>query len=394
MENSESKEKKIPMPDLVLLVQNHPLCYKSRNLNYAGEAEEMAFKRYGKNVSFADLGLRKTLTSSRTQKILSKISEAINWGPVEEILLRTYRVGKSHFGNHAYPPIMLLRAVLLQKWFGIHSDPELENQINDRLFFKTFIGLPLEDLSPDHSIISRFRDRVGKEALEKIHQEILEQFKRMGFSIEAGMAVDARLVRSASRPVSGKKLEALKEERKKSEEDETGKPAKFQRDVESDWTVKNDKPHFGMKEHAGVDVKSGLVLSSIISKASEHDTNYLQAVVVKGIHGDSLPPRVFADKGYHGAPNRKFLSRNGISDGIMRKDEVNAKLTEKETRRNRRISKVRYIVGQYFGLTALHSWSGRARFTTLAKEGWDRLLGAVAFNLKRAILKHRTALAA
>jgi len=358
MENSESKEKKIPMPDLVLLVQNHPLCYKSRNLNYAGEAEEMAFKRYGKNVSFADLGLRKTLTSSRTQKILSKISEAINWGPVEEILLRTYRVGKSHFGNHAYPPIMLLRAVLLQKWFGIHSDPELENQINDRLFFKTFIGLPLEDLSPDHSIISRFRDRVGKEALEKIHQEILEQFKRMGFSIEAG------------------------------------KPAKFQRDVESDWTVKNDKPHFGMKEHAGVDVKSGLVLSSIISKASEHDTNYLQAVVVKGIHGDSLPPRVFADKGYHGAPNRKFLSRNGISDGIMRKDEVNAKLTEKETRRNRRISKVRYIVGQYFGLTALHSWSGRARFTTLAKEGWDRLLGAVAFNLKRAILKHRTALAA
>jgi hypothetical protein len=44
MENSESKEKKIPMPDLVLLVQNHLLCYKSRNLNYAGEAEEMAFK--------------------------------------------------------------------------------------------------------------------------------------------------------------------------------------------------------------------------------------------------------------------------------------------------------------------------------------------------------------
>jgi IS5 family transposase len=157
------------MPDLELLAQNHPLCYKSSNLNYSGGAEEMAFKRYGKNVSFADLGLRKTLTSSRTQKILSEIRDAINWGPVEEILLRTYPAGKSHFGNHAYPPIMLLRAILLHKWFGIHSDPELENQINDRLSFKTFIGLPLEDLSPDHSIISRFRDRVGKQALEKIH---------------------------------------------------------------------------------------------------------------------------------------------------------------------------------------------------------------------------------
>lgn len=129
---------------------------------------------------------------------------------------------------------MLLKAILLQKWFGIHSDPELENQINDRLSFKKFIGLPLEELSHDHSIISRFRKRVGKKDLEKIHQELLGQFKKMGFSIEAGMAIDARLVKSASKPVSGKKLEELREERKKSEEDETRKPAKFQRDVESD----------------------------------------------------------------------------------------------------------------------------------------------------------------
>lgn len=105
-----------------------------------------------------------------------------------------------------------------------------------------------------------------------------------------------------------------------------------------------------MEEHAAVDIKSGLVLSTMVSKASEHDTNYMQAVVVKGIHGESFPPKVFADKGYHGAPNRQFLSRNGISDGIMRKDAVNSKLTEKEIKRNRGISKVRYIVEQYFGL--------------------------------------------
>ena len=43
---------------------------------------------------------------------------------------------------------------------------------------------------------------------------------------------------------------------------------KFSRDIESDWTIKNDKPAFGMKEHASIDVESGLVLSSVISKAS------------------------------------------------------------------------------------------------------------------------------
>ena len=38
----------------------------------------------------------------------------------------------------------------------------------------------------------------------------------------------------------------------------------------------------------------------------------------------------------------------------MRKDEQNAKLTEYEIDRNKKISKVRYIVEQYFGISHLH----------------------------------------
>jgi IS5 family transposase len=80
---------------------------------------------------------------------------------------------------------------------------------------------------------------------------------------------------------------------------------------------------FGMKEHAAVDVESGLVLSTHVSKASEHDTNYFSYVVVKGIHGKQCPT-VYADKGYCGKANREFLSMNGIDDGIMRKNQINA----------------------------------------------------------------------
>ena len=43
-----------------------------------------------------------------------------------------------------------------------------------------------------------------------------------------------------------------------------------------------------------------------------------------------------------------------MKDGIMRKDERNAKLTELEITRNKKISKVRYKIEQYFGVTALH----------------------------------------
>ena len=143
---------------------------------------------------------------------------------------------------------------------------------------------------------------------------------------------------------------------------------------------------FGMKEHASIDVKSGLVLSTMVSKASEHDTNYFQYTVVKGIHGKKVPSRVYADKGYCGEPNRAFLTMNGIGDGIMRKNQINASLTEVEIRRNKMISKVRYQIEQYFGLTDKYHGAGKARFTTIIKENWDHLCGVMAFNIKRVTL--------
>ena len=45
---------------------------------------------------------------------------------------------------------------------------------------------------------------------------------------------------------------------------------------------------------------------------------------------------------------------NEMKDGIMRKDERNARITDLEIERNKMISKVRYKIEQYFGVTALH----------------------------------------
>lgn len=92
---------------------------------------------------------------------------------------------------------------------------------------------------------------------------------------------------------------------------------------------------------------------------------------------------VYADKGYAGLPNREFLSRNKFGDGIMRKDSTTAKLTDHEITRNKKISKVRYIVEQYFGLSHLHDNGQQARFTTIAKNNIDIWFRQVAFNIKR-----------
>jgi IS5 family transposase len=75
--------------------------------------------------------------------------------------------------------------------------------------------------------------------------------------------VDARVVKSASRPVGDKKLKELREKRKIKAQmrKKTQRAMRYQRDLDSDWTMKNNQPLFGMKEHAAIDVDSGLLLS-------------------------------------------------------------------------------------------------------------------------------------
>ena len=95
--------------------------------------------------------------------------------------------------------------------------------------------------------------------------------------------------------------------------------------------------------------------------------------------------RTGADKGYAGAPNRQFLAANEIADGIMRKDTTTAKLTDFEIERNKAISKFRYIVEQYFGISHLHDDAKRARFTTIAKNNMDCWCRQAAFNIMRGL---------
>ena len=47
-------------------------------------------------------------------------------------------------GRPPYDPLLMLKALLLQQWYGL-SDADLEEAINDRMSFRQFLGLSLED---------------------------------------------------------------------------------------------------------------------------------------------------------------------------------------------------------------------------------------------------------
>ena len=345
----------------------------------------MGYKRWNQNISFVDIALNSSMEKNRSLKTMDRINKVIDWTKVEERLRDYYEIGRQEEGADAYPPLMLLKALLLQKWFHIPSDPELENQINDRWSFKKFLGLPLDASSPDHSTFSRFRGRLSKEAMTWINNEVLQQFSRKGLTINEGIAIDARLIQSTSHPLSEEELKKYKGKRETAEGqlDKKGKPLKFKRDLESDWTVKNDKPHYGLKEHASVDAENGFVLATELTPASHHDSPYLPLCAAASCHTEQPIKIIYADKGYFGEPNRRFLNLNQIKDGIMRKDTTTAKLTEYEVERNKKISKKRYIVEQYFGLSHLHQGAHRARFNTLFKNAIDAFFRQMAFNLFR-----------
>ncbi len=345
----------------------------------------MAFKNTGhKQLNFSDLAIINSIKKNRTYEMLNKLESIISWEKIKRILEKHYKTGQSDEGALAFHPLVLFKALLLQKWFKISSDPELESQINDRISFKKFLGISMNELSPDHSTFSRFRSRLSKQTMMLLNNEILLQFEKKGLSINQGVAIDARLVKSASKPISNDEIKKLKKDTKP-KFDKNGKPAKFQRDTESNWIVKNNKRHYGLKEHASVDVNNGFILSTTLTPASANESKYLPYCTLTSRHTDEKIKAVYADKGYFGKPNSKFLVMNKIKDKIMRKNTKSAKLTVYEKARNKKISKKRYIVEQYFGLSHLHDKAYRARFTTIAKNIFDTMCRQAAFNIKRGL---------
>jgi len=209
--------------------------------------------------------------------------------------------------------IRMINNASLQKWFHIPTDPELENQINDRISLKKLLGLPLDKPSPDHSPFSRFRSRLSKEAMVEVNQDRLLQVARRDLSIAEGGARDARLTTSASRVGSSDELTKLKKKRTtpKGTFDRTVRPLACSRDRDLDWTLKDDQPHCGFKEHASVDVTPGFILAPPMTLASVHETTSLPSPTVLGWHRKDPIETVSAYKGSWEKTTRGFYRPAG-----------------------------------------------------------------------------------
>ncbi len=117
----------------------------------------MVILLHGKNIKTLD-GRRSCNSASAKDKnqFFSQVDLLIDWKPVTKLINKYYKKKFSVAGRPAYSGLLLFKICLLQTWYGL-SDYEVEDRINDSLSFSQFLGMSVEDISPDHSTISRFR---------------------------------------------------------------------------------------------------------------------------------------------------------------------------------------------------------------------------------------------
>ncbi|MEZ7771587.1 transposase, partial [Neisseria sp. 27098_8_112] len=93
---------------------------------------------------------------------------------------------------------------------------------------------------------------------------------------------------------------------------------------------------------------------------------------------------VYADKGYDSEENRQHLEERRRQDSIMRKAHRKHPLSEAQTKRNRYLSKTRYVVEQSFGTLHRKFRYARAAYFGLSKVSVQSHLKAMCLNLLKA----------
>ena len=71
-------------------------------------------------------------------------------------------------GRPSIDPEVFVRMILLEALYNIDSDRQLCEEIGFNLAYRWFCRLSLSDEVPDHSSITKIRDRLGEEIYQKI----------------------------------------------------------------------------------------------------------------------------------------------------------------------------------------------------------------------------------
>jgi IS5 family transposase len=325
---------------------------------------------------------------------LRKLEEIVPWERFTGQLVEFY-AGGAMYGRPPYDPAVILKMLLIAYLYDL-SERATEQQVNDSLSMKWFLGLAVDEPAPHHSTLTKFRQRLlqkgNGEALEEMLNTIIELAQDQGVAFGAIQVID-------SVHTSADVNTAKDDSRKKK-----GKPP---RDGDAAWGVKHTKRerdgqgklverrHYfhGYKAHVSMNAGSDLITSISVTPGNAYDGHrfpeLVESDVVKGLPIST----VTADRAYDDGENHYLLELKGLHSAIILNDtRTQKKDANKEiwldllaSESYQRGIRERYKIERKFGEAKQRHGFGRCRYLGIDGYRMQTYMTAIALNLKRLV---------
>jgi transposase len=280
------------------------------------------------------------------RKLHSLLKEAEFDTFVEDLCEPHYAAGR---GRPSIPPGTYFRMLLVGYFEGIGSQRGIAWRCADSLSLREFLGVALTENTPDHSSLTRLRDRLPLEIHAAAFQFVLQVAETKGLLKGKTIAIDATtleanaamksIVRRDTGEDYNEYLKRLMCESGEIEDDEdppADAMARFDRKRKDkkvsnrQWTsetdpdsritkMKDGRTHLAYKAEHAVDLDSDLVLAASVYHADETDSETIQSTLTEtqdhliAIESAASPKEVVGDKGYY---KHETIGELEYADGI------------------------------------------------------------------------------
>jgi transposase len=279
--------------------------------------------------------------------LLRRIAEGVDFSFVRPLCRPFY----SHTGQPSVDPVVIFKMLLVGYLYGITSERRLAQEVSLHLAYRWFLGYDFDVPTPDHSVLSKARARLGSEVFEEFFRQSIELCRDAGLVEEGPVYVDSTLIRAAAStdslvrredlvqpPLSiGEYLRRLDEDADAAEEEKPSdsdprdgpSPSSKPRPPNQRLVSRTDpeatlvnRPDFGRhlayKAHLAVSGRHGQVITAAVATTGAEADEHLLAEVLWQHHRLSgLGLReVVADAKYGTSFNFLYLGRLGIQTVI------------------------------------------------------------------------------
>jgi len=309
---------------------------------------------------------------------LRRLSSAIDLSFINELVKDLYCPDN---GRPCWEPQVVFKMLLLQYLYDL-SDINIENEVNDRLSFKWFLGLDVNQSGPDATTLVRFRDRLGEERFAKIFNRIVQLTRKSNLISDKLHIVDATAIRAK---VDTWRIKRVCKDKKDSNYIDRASPDK-------DARLGHTSPKgtvYGYKGYLCMDKKNEIIVSEFLSPANQQEANHLP-----GLISNPPPKELCGDRAYDTPQNQQVLKDNQVRSSILRKQPATKKrlrgcfynpLVKQSNRTIKRIKRIRNCIEHK--IAELKRWHGLGvcRYWGLTKTKIQHTLTCIAVNLKRIV---------